>query len=229
MQWHFRGWVECCARVEFRGVISRMRRSGKWHCLEDIATKYGLGAEVEIYRWFLAAMRAGKFDELGVLFLNADPRGRRDQRVTRAMVEDKIELFGAEIDARKRGLSQVVIHFLRHCWVPDALYRRFRDDLNRPNETQRAPNHCPLTTGADFDNRLMLSDKEPHGAKSAAAWRAMKALWPNGVPRSRSNQEIANEVNKWLKQPENGRDPAGVSAKTIERVRTSASAFRKGR
>src|SRR6266542_3341764 len=59
--------------AELRRVTSRMRKSG-WRCLEDIATNYGLGEEADIYRLLLAAMRAGKFDEFGVLFLNADPR-----------------------------------------------------------------------------------------------------------------------------------------------------------
>jgi hypothetical protein len=114
--------------AELRRVTSRMRKSG-WHCLEDIATNYGLGREVDLYRRLLAAMRSGKFDEFGLLFLNPDPRGRRDQRVPRAMVEGRIELFGAGIDEKNPRASPIVVQFLRHCWMPDDLYRIFGNDL----------------------------------------------------------------------------------------------------
>ena len=136
--------------AELRRVTSRMRKSG-WRCLEDIATNYGLGEEADIYRLLLAAMRAGKFDEFGVLFLNADPRARRDQRVTRAVMENMIELFRADIDEKSPRSSQIVLHFLRHCWMPDALYRQFADDLK---QTSEPPSTVTRETAvpADLDN-----------------------------------------------------------------------------
>jgi hypothetical protein len=64
-------------------------------------TGYALGTAAEIYQKLLAAIRAGKFDEFGVWFLNPDPRDRRRLRVTKAMVENMLEIFGSDINEKK--------------------------------------------------------------------------------------------------------------------------------
>jgi hypothetical protein len=146
--------------AELRGLRSRMRKSG-WHCFGDIAENYGLGQEADLYRKLLAGLRSEKFDEYGILFLNSDPRGRRDQRVTKAMVENMVELFRADIDDKSPRSSQVAVHFLRHCWMPDILYRRFLRQSAKP----------PMLVGPSSE-----SPKKRRGAKGQPRRDAHAAL-----------------------------------------------------
>jgi hypothetical protein len=131
-----------------------MRQLG-WHSFEDIAQSYGLGPEARVYRRLLEVMRSGGFNPSGrpaAVFLSPDPReGRRVRRVKRPLAEGRIAFFGADIDGNSPRSTQIVVHFLRHCWMPDALYRQFADDLKPTNEPP-LPVTRKTAVPADLDN-----------------------------------------------------------------------------
>jgi hypothetical protein len=155
--------------AELRGLRSRMRRSG-WHCCEDIAKNYDLGQEDDIYRKLLAGLRSEKFDEFGVLFLNSDPRGQIKQRVTKAMVENMVEIFGLDTDEKNPRSSSMVVGFLRHCWMPDALYRRFFDEHLR----QFAKPPMPVGPSSEPPKQRGAKGKRRRDAQAALSLRRQR-------------------------------------------------------
>src|SRR5262249_32745009 len=123
-------------------------RKSEWHCLEDVAKNYNLGQEADLYRRLLADIRSGKFDEFGLRFLNPDPRDRRRLRVTRAMVENMVEIFGVDINETNPGVSPIVVQFLRHCWMPNTLYRRFYGGPVQPAACKQLEEEANIEEGA---------------------------------------------------------------------------------
>jgi hypothetical protein len=129
-------------RDHFKATLERyegsLRRRRNWRCLRDIAKKYDLGQEARIWQRLLQAILAGRFERDGrsqVLFLTSSfLASRLSQRLTRPLIEHMIELFGTDIDEKSTERSPIVLNCLRHCWIPDALYRQFADDLKRIDE-----------------------------------------------------------------------------------------------
>jgi hypothetical protein len=156
--------------AKLRGLTSRMRRMRQsgWRSLDDIAKNYNLGREADLYRTLLADIRSGKFDEFGLWFLNPDPRAPRRLGVTRAMVENMVEIFGSDINDKNPGASPIVVQFLRHCWMPNALYRQFFAHDLRSKSADSA---------AAAPSEVLPEKEETRGRKSKYDWKTYEPMF----------------------------------------------------
>lgn len=66
---------------------------------------------------------------------------------------------------------------------------------------------------------IRLPGDEPKTDPSAAAWKALKALYPNDVPSNKKSADIHKQVNQWIKkQPRNIIPVDAVSVDTVKRL-----------
>jgi hypothetical protein len=66
---------------------------------------------------------------------------------------------------------------------------------------------------------IQLPDQEPSGPNVRAAWKAMKVLWPEGVPSDLGSSVILRRVNLFIKkQPPNTIDVNEVTRDSVRRL-----------
>jgi hypothetical protein len=66
---------------------------------------------------------------------------------------------------------------------------------------------------------IRLPDQIPNTDQSEAAMRAMRSIWPKGVPSVKKTSEVTRRVNVWIgKQPRGNVPVERVSAETIARL-----------
>jgi len=185
--------------AELRGLRSRMRQS-RWHCCEDIAKNYDLGKETDLYRRLLADARSGKFDEYGLLFLNPDPRGRRDQRVTHAMAESMVEIFGLDIKEKNPSSSPIVVGLLRHCWMPDALYEQhYGPKAGGVASALSPPENLAKADTTDASEIPATRKKEKQGARPKYDWDVYEPMFYEQMKKM-GDFDDEGQVSEWERQ-----------------------------